>query len=105
MAIQEAKVQNVYAKYIEVNGKLWILLYFPREVASDFLFLCRHLSEYQNEAWPTLDQVHWGCDAPPTFSVLTLVVEYLASPQVDTFFWWRLYACAHQRLHSAHKES
>ncbi len=43
MATQEAKVQNFYANCLEVNGNLWILRYFSREVASDFLFLCRHL--------------------------------------------------------------
>ncbi len=33
-------VQKLYASCIEVNGNLWILQYFPRDVASDIVFLC-----------------------------------------------------------------
>ncbi len=91
MATQEAKVQNFYANCMEVNGNLWILRYFSREVASDFLFLCRHLLEFQNEAWSSLDQLKGGCGAPPTFPLAPLDFEYLALPQVYTFFRWRLY--------------
>ncbi len=39
METQEAKVQKLYANCIEINGNLWVLLYFSREVASDFV-LC-----------------------------------------------------------------
>ncbi len=91
MATQEAKVQNFYANCMEVNGNLWILRYFSREVASDFLFLCPHLLEFQNEAWPSLDQLKGGCGAPRTFPLAPLDFEYLALPQVYTFFRWRLY--------------
>ncbi len=91
MATQEAKVQNFYANCMEVNGNLWILRYFSREVASDFLFLCYHLLEFRNEALSSLDQLNGGCVAPPTFPLAPLDFEYLALPQVYTFFWGRLY--------------
>ncbi len=81
-----AAYQNFYANCMEVNGDLWILRYFSREVASDFLFLCRHLLEFQNEAWPSLDQLTGGHGAPPTFPLASLDFEYLALPQVYTFF-------------------
>ena len=90
MATQEAKVNNFYANCMEVNGNLWILRYFSREVASDVLFLCRHLLEFQNEAWSSLDQLKGGCGASPTFPLAPLDFEYLALLQVYTFFWWRL---------------
>ncbi len=54
------------------------------------LFLCRHLLEFQNEAWSSLDQLNGRCGAPPTFSLAPLDFEYLALLQVYTFFRWRL---------------
>ncbi len=68
-----------------------ILRYFSREVVSDFLFLCRHLLEFQNEAWSSMDQLNGKCEAPPTFPLAPLDFEYLVLRQVYTFFWWRLY--------------
>ena len=61
-------------------------------LASDFLFLCRHLWECQNEAWPSLNQLNGGCGTPPNFPLVPLAFEYLALTQVyrPTFFWWRL---------------
>ncbi len=53
------------------NSKKWL-----------HLFLCRLLLEFQNVAWPRLDQLNLGCGAPPTFPLVTLVFEYLALPQV-----------------------
>ncbi len=47
--------------------------------------------KFQNEAWSSLDQLNGGCVAPPTFPVAPLGLEYLALPQVYTFFRWRLY--------------
>ncbi len=41
-------------------------------IASDFLFLCRHLLEFQNEALSSLDQLNSGCVAPPTFPLAYL---------------------------------
>ena len=38
-----------------------------------------------------MDQLKGGCVAPPTFPVAPLYFEYLAMPQVYTFFRWRLY--------------
>ncbi len=84
-------VRLFHANCSEVKGILWILRYFSREVASDFLFLCRHLLEFQNEAWSSLNQLNGKCDAPPTFPLAPLDFEYLVLPQVYTFFWWRLY--------------
>ncbi len=55
------------------------------------MFLCRHLLEFQNEAWSSLDQLQDGCGAPPTFALAPLDFEYLALPQVYPFFRWRLY--------------
>ncbi len=48
-------------------------------------------SLFQNEAWSTLDQLNGWCDAPSNFLLAPLDFEYLAVPQVYTFFWWRLY--------------
>ncbi len=59
---------------MEVNRNLWILLYFSREVASDFLFLCRHLLEFQNEAWSSSDQLKGGCVTPLTFPLAPLIL-------------------------------
>ncbi len=36
-------------------------------------------------------QLNDGCVAPPTFTLASLDFEYLALPQVYTFFRWRLY--------------
>ena len=74
-----------------VNGNLQILQYFLREVASDFLFLCRHLLEFYNEAWSSFDQLNSGCGTSPTFPLVPLAFEYLPLMQVYTFFWGRLY--------------
>ncbi len=41
-----------------------------KEVAA--LFLCRHLLEFQNEAWSSLDQLMGGCAATPTFPLAPL---------------------------------
>ena len=40
MATQEATLQKNYAKFILVNGNIWIWQYFPTEVASDFMSVC-----------------------------------------------------------------
>ncbi len=68
----------------------YFLRYFSRQVASDFLFLCRHLLEFQNEAWSSFAQLTGGCGVPPTFPLAPLDFEYFALPQVYTFFRWRL---------------
>ena len=52
--------------------------------------MCRHLLEFQNEAWSSLDQLNGGCDPPPIFFSSPFDFEYLALLQVYTFFWWRL---------------
>ncbi len=91
MATQEPKVQNYYANCMEVNGNIWILRCFTREVASDFLFLCRHLLKFQNEAWCSFDRLKVGCGAPPAFPLAPLDFEDLALPKVYNFFRWRLY--------------
>ncbi len=57
------------------------------------LLLCRHLLEFQNESWSSLDQLKGRCDAPPTFPLALHDFENLALPQVNTFFRWRLYVC------------
>ncbi len=35
-------------------------------------------SEFQNEAWPSLDQLNDGFGAPPTFHLVSLSFEYSA---------------------------
>ncbi len=47
---------------------------------------------FQKEAWSSLDQLNGQCGGPPTFSLTPLNFEYLALPQVYTFFRWRLYS-------------
>ncbi len=50
-----------------------------------------HLLEFQNETWSSLDRLNGGCEALLTFPLAPLNFDYLAMPQVYTFFWWRLY--------------
>ena len=52
---------------------------------------CFNLFEFQTEAWSSLDQLNRGGVVPPTFPVALLGFEYLALPQVYTFFRGRLY--------------
>ncbi len=92
MATQEEKVKKYFANCIEVDGNLWFMRYFPKKVASDFLSLCHHLLEFQNEACSNLDQLNCGCVAFATYPLvpLYLAFEYLHLMQEYTFFWWRL---------------
>ena len=47
-------------------------------VSSRFLLVCSHFFEFQNEAWPSLDQLNGMCGAPPTFHLIPLIFEYSA---------------------------
>ncbi len=78
-------------KSMRILRYMWILRYFPTEVALNFWFLCRCLSGFQSEAWFTLNQLNGGCATTPTFPLFLLAFEYLALPQVYTLFWCRLY--------------
>ncbi len=53
-------------------------------------------------AKPTIElvQLNGGCGASPTFPVALLSFEYLALPQVYTFFRWRLYSMAINEMYS-----
>ncbi len=48
---------------------------------------CRHIVEFRNETWSSLDQLNSSCDTP----LVSLTFEYLALVQVYTFFWGRLF--------------
>ncbi len=47
-------------------------------LSSRFLLVCRHFFEFQNEAWPSLDQLNGWFGAPPTFHLALLSFEYSA---------------------------
>ncbi len=46
--------------------------------------------KFKEMAWSSLDQLNCWCVASPTFPLAPLGFEYLALPQVYTFFRWRL---------------
>ncbi len=51
---------------------------FLKRVSSRILLVCSHFFEFQNEAWPSLDQLNGGFGAPPTFNLAPLSFEYSA---------------------------
>ncbi len=82
-AIQSPPKESIHfcrAEYSKLRGARWKVGGAPNQPLS-----------WLGPLWTNFltDSEHYH--APPTFPVLTLVFEYLALPQVDTFFWWRLY--------------
>ncbi len=51
---------------------------YLKRVSSWFLLVCSHFFEFQNEAWPNLEQLNGGVGAPRTFHLPPLNFEYLA---------------------------
>ncbi len=78
------------AEYSKLRGARWEVGGAPKPPLSWFKLgqasFCRHLLEFQN------DQLRGGCGAPLTFPLAPHNFEYLALPQVYTFFRWRLYS-------------
>ncbi len=65
----------------QMHGSQWEFCNFAiflKRVSLRFLLVCSHFLEFQNEAWPRLDQLNGGFDAPPTFHLALLNFEYSA---------------------------
>ncbi len=84
------------AEYSKLMGARWKVGGAPNPPLSWSKLGQASFWKFQNEAWSSLDKLKGGCGAPPTFYLATLDFEYLALPQVYTFFWWRLYLASYK---------